>query len=186
MVPVLQLWLPIVLSAVGVFVASAIIHMMFKFWHQTDYRGFPNENDVRVAVGKSGIVPGMYMLPYCKPEEMKSPEFQEKMKQGPVAFVILRRSGMYNMGKSLGQWFVFCLLVALFAGYIGGSTLAAGTAGMQVFRVVATAAFMGFGFGAFPWAIWWGQPWGAAVKDIVDGLVYGIIIGAVFACLWPH
>ena len=45
---------------------------------------------------------------------------------------------------------------------------------------------LGCAFGAFPQSIWWGQPWRATFKDVVDGLVYGLIIGAVFAWLWPH
>ncbi len=186
MVSLAQLWLPILLSAVGVFVASSIVHMALKFWHQPDYRGFSNEDEVRAAIRKGNNGPGLYITPYCKPEDMKKPEFQDKMKQGPVGFTILRPNGMFNMGVNLGQWFLFCLLVALFAGYVGASTLGAGTASAQVLRVVATAAFMGFGFGALPMAIWWGHPWRAAIKDIVDGLVYGLITGAVFACLWPH
>lgn len=186
MVSLAQLWLPILLSAVGVFIASSIVHMALQFWHSPDYHPVPNEDEVRAALRKHSPAPGMYILPYCKPADMKKPEFQEKMKQGPVGFLILRPNGLWNMGKNLGQWFAFCLLVALFAGYIGSATLAAGSAGGQVLRVVATAAFMGFGFGALPMAIWWGQPWTAAAKDVVDGLIYGLVTGAVFMWLWPH
>ena len=49
MVPVEQLWLPIVLSAVGVFVMSSLIHMAFK-WHNSEYHGFSNEEEVRRVV----------------------------------------------------------------------------------------------------------------------------------------
>ena len=186
MISLALLWLPILVSAVAVFIASSILHMVLRFWHSADYHGFPNEDEVRAAMRKGNPAPGMYILPYCKPEDMKKPEFKEKMVQGPVGFMILRPNGMFNMGKNLAAWFLFCALVALFAGYLGGATLAAGTAGRQVFRVVGTAAFLGFGFGAFPMAIWWGQPWGAAFKDIFDGLIYGLITGAVFASMWPH
>ena len=80
----------------------------------------------------------------------------------------------------------FCLLVTIFAGYIGGSTLAPGTEGMQVFRVTATAAFMGFGFGALPNHIWWGESFSSTAKNLVDGIVYAVVTAAVFMWLWPH
>lgn len=185
MVSLVQLWLPILLSGVGVFVASSILHMVLKFWHTPDYHGFSNEDEVGAAIRKGNPAPGMYLMPYCKPEDMKKPEAQEKFKRGPVGFVILRPNGLFNMGKNLLQWFLFCLLVAVFSGYVAGATLANGTAAPQVFRVVGTAAFMGFGFGALPMAIWWGQPWKATAKDIIDGLVYGLVTAAIFACLWP-
>src|ERR1700733_15255301 len=141
MVTLVQLWLPILLSAVGVFIASSILHMaLHKIWHGADYHGFSNEDDVRAAIRKGSGKPGMYMLPFCPPEKMKDPAVVAKFAEGPVGMVILRQSGSFNMGKSLGLWFGFCLLVTIFAGYIGGSTLAPGTEGMQVFRVTATAA----------------------------------------------
>ena len=186
MVSLVQLWLPILLGGVGMFVASSIIHMALQFWHNPDYHQLSNEDEVRAAMRKGNAAPGMYLVPYCKPEDMKKQEFKDKFIQGPVGFMILRPSGLYNMGKSLGQWFAFCVLVSLFAGYVAASTLAAGTASLQVLRVVSTTAFMGCAFGAFPQSIWWGQPWRATFKDVVDGLVYGLIIGAVFCSLWPH
>ena len=185
MVMLTALWLPILLSAVGVFIASSIFHMVLQPWHGSDYHGFSNENDVGAAIRKGNASPGIYMIPFCKPADMKKPEMQEKFKTGPLAFIILRPNGSFNMGKSLGMWFAFCLLTSLFAGYVAASTLAPGTAPMQVLRVVATVGFMAYAFGSFPLGIWYGQPWGAVAKDLVDGLVYGLVSGAVFAWLWP-
>ena len=89
------------------------------------------------------------------------------------------------MGKNLVQWFIFCLLVSLFAGYVAGSTLAGGTAGMQVFRVIGTVGFIAYAFGSLPMGIWYGQPWKAVSKDVIDGLIYGLVTAAIFAWLWP-
>lgn len=186
MVSLAQLWLPILLSAVGTFVASSIIHMLLQFWHRPDYRAFPNEDEVRAAINQGKPQPGMYLMPYCPPEKMKDPASIAKFTEGPVGFMILRASGMPGMGKSLGLWFGFCLLVAIFAAYLAGATLAAGTAPMQVFRVAATSAFMAFSFGALPQAIWWGAPLRATLKDIIDGLVYAALVGGVLAAMWPH
>jgi hypothetical protein len=119
-------------------------------------------------------------------EEMKQPAAQAKFTDGPVGFLILRASGMPNMGKSLGQWFAFCLVVALFAGYVGIHALPVAAPYLHVFQIVGTAAFMGFAFGALPMGIWWGQPWGAVAKDMVDGLIYALITAGTFGWLWPH
>lgn len=186
MVSLAQLWLPILLSGIGAFVASSIMHMVLQFWHRPDYHMLPNEDEVRAAVRKASPPPGMYLIPYCPPETMKDPAAVQKFTEGPIGFLILRPNGMPNLGKNLSQWFGFCLLVGLFSAYLAGATLAAGTAPMQVFRVVATAAFLAFGFGVFPMAIWWGQPWRAAIKDLVDGLIYALVVAAVFAWLWPR
>jgi hypothetical protein len=186
MVPLIHLWLPIVVSAVGVFVASSILHMVFKFWHMPDYHGLANEDEVGAAIRKGSPAPGMYVMPYCRMEDMKKPESREKFERGPVGFLILRPSGVFNMGKNLAQWIVFCLVVSIFAGYIAGSTLAPGSAGLQVFRIVCTAAFMTYGFVSLPAAIWWGQPWKATVKDVIDGAIYALVTAAFFAWLWPH
>lgn len=185
MISLVSLWLPILLSAVGVFIASSVLHMVFKFWHMPDYHGFSNEKEVAATMRKGSPAPGMYMLPYCKMEDMKKPESLEKFKQGPVAMIFMRQGGTPNMGKNLLQWFVFCLVVSVFAAYIAGSTLGGGTAGMQVFRVIGTVGFIAFAFGSLPLGIWYGQPWKAVSKDVIDGLIYGLVMAAIFAWLWP-
>ncbi|MHB8405487.1 MAG: hypothetical protein ACYDCJ_08705 [Gammaproteobacteria bacterium] len=185
MISLAHLWLPILLSAVGVFIASSILHMVLKFWHMPDYHGFLNENEVAAAIRKGNPAPGMYMLPMCKMEDMKKPETQEKFKQGPVGMLFLRPAGAPGMAKNLVQWFVFCLLVSYFCAYLAGSTLAGGTDGMQVFRVVGTAGIMAYAFGSLPMGIWYGQPWKAVAKDVIDGLIYGLATAAIFAWLWP-
>lgn len=185
MVSLAQLWLPILLSAVFVFIASSILHMVLRFWHGPDCRGFTNEDEVRAAMRKGSAGAGIYLLPYCKPEDMKKAQTQEKFKEGPIAFVFMRASGAMNMAAPLIQWFVFCLLVSIFAAYLAGITLAPGTASMQVFRVVGTAALLGHAFGSLPMGIWWGHPWRSVIKHVIDGIIYALIAGATFVWLWP-
>lgn len=48
MVPLTALWLPILLSAVIVFVASSIMHMLLPY-HQGDYQKLPDEDKLRAA-----------------------------------------------------------------------------------------------------------------------------------------
>ena len=126
MVLLAQLWLPIVASAVFVFIASSLINMLLQFWHRPDYHGFSNEDEVREALRKGMSEPGMYNVPFCTPDGMKSPETQQKFKDGPLAMIALKRGAPMNMGPMLLQWFVFCLLVSFLCAFLAaGSTAAA-------------------------------------------------------------
>ncbi|HJW09382.1 MAG TPA: hypothetical protein VJ483_07075 [Holophagaceae bacterium] len=186
MVPLMQLWLPILLSAVFAFVASSLIHMALKY-HNSDYHGLPNEDEVRATITKGAPAPGQYVIPYCSDhKDMGSEAMQTKFKEGPVGFLILRAPGPMSMGASLFQWFLFCLLVSFFSGYLGAATLKAGVHYLQVFQVVGTAAFMGYGLGLIPMGIWWGQPWRSVAKGILDALIYACLTAGAFGWLWPH
>ncbi len=186
MVTLMQLWLPILLSAVFAFVASSVIHMALK-WHNSDYHGLPDEEGARAALGKDSPAPGMYILPYCSDHKlMGSEDMQRKYKEGPVGFLILRAPGPMTMGASLSQWFGYCALVSLFSAYLAGHVLAPGTHYLMVFRVVGTAAFMAYAFGSIPMGIWWGQPWRSVAKGMLDGLIYALLTAGTFGWLWPH
>jgi hypothetical protein len=179
------LWLPILLSTLFVFIASALINMLLKFWHAPDYRSFSNEDEIRTAIRNGNpATPGQYALPYCTPEAMKEPAMQEKLRQGPVGMVYLRQPGAMNMGASLLQWFLFCLLVSLACAFIA-IALPAGTDRHIVFHTVALSALMGYTFGSLTDGIWRVFPWKAAFKYMVDGLVYATITGFTFTWLWP-
>ena len=68
------LWLPILLSAVIVFVASSIIHMLTP-WHRSDYPKVPDEDMLISAMRPLAIPPGDYMVPGCDDmKEMRTPE----------------------------------------------------------------------------------------------------------------
>jgi hypothetical protein len=186
MIPLMQLWLPVLVSAVGVFIASSLVHMVLK-WHMSDYRGFSNEDEVLAAIRKGNPTPGIHMLPFCKDmKDMGNPEMLAKFRQGPTGKMILRAGCDPGMGKPLLQWFVLCLVISLFCAMLAAHALAAGTSFQQVFCVTGTAAFMAYAFGAFTQGIWWGQPWGAVAKDAIDGVIYALVTGAAFAWLWPH
>ncbi|HJU83994.1 MAG TPA: hypothetical protein VJ600_07265 [Holophagaceae bacterium] len=186
MVSLTQLWLPILLSAVMVFVASSLIHTVIQ-WHKSDYHGLSNEDEVRAAIRKGSPAPGMYTLPRCEDmKDMGKPEMQEKFKEGPVAFLVLRANGAPSMGSSLSLWFVYCAIVSVFTAYLTGHAQVDGATFIKIFRFAATAAFMAYAGGALPMGIWWGQPWRAVAKDILDALIYGLITGGTFGWLWPH
>jgi len=126
MVPILALWLPILVAAVIVFLASSLLHMALPY-HRSDYRGLPHEGDVADAMRKAGVQPGDYMMPYCSSmSALKDPAVAEKFTKGPIAVVTVMRSGMPSMGPQLAQWFVYCAVVGVFAAYIAGRALGPG------------------------------------------------------------
>lgn len=180
-----QLWIPILLSAVFVFAASALIHMVFK-WHQADYRKLSDEAGVLAALRAAGASPGQYMFPHCDPKEIGSPEVQQKFKEGPVGFVALGAPGAPSMGKPLGQWFVLTLLVSLAAGYLASRTVPVGASFLAVCRVVGLVTFLAYAVGSVTHAIWFCRPWGSVAKDVLDSFIYGVVGAVTFAWLWPR
>ena len=73
------LWLPLLLSAVMVFVASSVIHMASP-WHKSDYPKMPNEDQVMDALRPLAIPPGDYFFPRpSSRDEMRSPAFAENI-----------------------------------------------------------------------------------------------------------
>ncbi len=185
MVALPALWLAILLSAVIVFIASSIMHMLLPY-HRSDYRPLPEEDKVTAVLRAVGVSRGLYIFPFCTHQNMKSPEVAEKFKQGPVGMMTVRDSGPPVMGKFLGLWFGFCLVIEFVVAYLTGRTVAPGTHYLAVFRVAATAAFLGYGLGNLSNGIWKGQPWSMTIKEVVDGLVYGLLTGGVFGWLWPR
>jgi hypothetical protein len=133
MVDLTALWLPIVLSAVLVFVASSVIHMVLQY-HRSDYRKLPNEAKVRETLRAENLAPGNYYFPHGTPKEMGTPEMQEKFKQGPVGLLTAMPSGPPAMGKNLAQWFVYCLVVGVFVAYLTGRTVGPDASYLEVFR----------------------------------------------------
>lgn len=180
------LWLPIVLSAILVFVVSSIIHMVLKY-HNRDYRKLPNEDAVRAALRSGNPEPRQYIIPYCaEMKDMESPEMQQKFVEGPVGVLNLRRPGLPTMGPMLLQWFLFALAVSFFIAYLAAHTLAPGAPYLEVFRVVGAAGFLAYAAGQVPAAIWMGKPWSVAWKEVLDGLIYGLVTAGTFGWLWPR
>ena len=185
MVPLTALWLPILLSAVIVFIASSIMHMVLPH-HKSDYRKVPDEDKVRAAIRAAGVTRGLYVMPFCTPKEMKSPEMVTKYKEGPVATMTVFPSGPPVMPKFLGMWFVYLLIVSFFVAYLTGRTVPPESAYPAVFRVAGAAAFLTYGLGPLANGIWKGQPWSVVIKEAIDGLIYALLTGGTFGWLWPR
>jgi hypothetical protein len=186
MVYLTELWLPILLSAVFVFIASSIIHMVIG-WHRSDYKKLPNEDQVLAAMRAETLAPGLYTFPHsASMKEMGTPEMQEKLKKGPVGTITIIPSGMPSMGKYLFSWFVFCLFISFVVAYLTGRVMQPGDSYLAVFRVAGTAAFLGYSAGEAVSSIWKGQRWGATIKHMFDGLIYALLTAGTFGWLWPR
>lgn len=183
MVSLSALWLPIVLSAVIVFVASSLMHMLLTY-HRSDYRKLPEEDKVRAAL--RGLQQGLYIFPFTTHKDMKSPAMVEKYKEGPVGMLSIAPNGPPAMPKFLGLWFAYSLIISFFVAYLTGHTVPSGVNYLVVFRVAGTAAFMAYGLSCISNAIWKGQPWAMTFKEIFDGLVYALLTAGTFGWLWPR
>jgi hypothetical protein len=182
----MSLWLPILLSAVIVFVASSIIHMVFTY-HNKDFKGVPEEEKVMNALRPFNLPPGEYVVPYTSStKERNSPEFQEKMKKGPVVVMSVWQSGPPAMGKSLIQWFVYSVVVGIFAAYVAGRALGPGAGYLSVFRFAGVTAFACYSIAHWQDFIWLNRSWGRTFKGTLDGLVYGLLTAGTFGWLWPE
>jgi hypothetical protein len=180
------LWLPILLSAVVVFFVSSVIHMASP-WHKNDYPKVPNEDAVRDAIRPLNIPPGDYMIPRVTTRaEMASPEFAEKMKQGPVMIVTVIPNGPMSMTQSLILWFLYAVVIDVFAAYVAGRALPVGAPYLHVFRFVGTAAFLCYSVALWQMSIWYRRAWSITIKATVDGLVYALLTAGMFGWLWPR
>lgn len=179
------LWLPIILSAVAVFVASSIMHMLLPY-HRGDYHPLPDEERVLPVLRAAGLKRGLYVFPFTTQKDMKSPTMTEKYSQGPVGTMTIAPNGPPVMPKFLGLWFGYCLLVGLVVAYLGVHTISPGAHQRHVFRVVGTAAFLAYSLGNISNGIWKMQTWSMTIKETMDGIVYALLTAGVFAWLWPQ
>lgn len=182
MIPIASLWLPILLSAAIVFIASAAVWMLLPH-HRGEWKGLPNEEAARAAL--KGTPPGQYVLPYAAPDNMKDPAYLKKREEGPTAWLTVVPSGSRGMGAQLAGSFVYYLLVSALAAYLAGRTLSPGTPYLQVFRVVGTVTWAAYGWGVVTDGIWFGKPWSSVFKHLADALLYGLLTAGTFGWLWP-
>jgi hypothetical protein len=179
------LWLPILLSAVAVFILSSIAHMVLP-WHRSDYPKLPNEAAVLDALRPLNIPPGEYMAPRPNDgRDMKSPEFLEKMNRGPVLMLNVQLPGMPSLGRSLGLWFLYCVVVSLVSGFLAWGAFAGHNDPPDIFHAVVLAAFLGYVAALWQGVIWYRKPWLTVFKQTIDGAIYAMATAAIFVYFWP-
>ena len=181
----LLLWLPILVTAVAVFVASSLIHMVFK-WHNLDYKKLTNEDAVLAAIRAGSPEPGQYVLPHCADmKDLQTEELQKKFREGPVGFMTLKRPGPPTIGGALGKWFVFNLAVAGIVGVIALRMYGLQADPRRAAHLVGVLSLLTYSGGSVQQGIWMGKPWGSVAKDLLDGAIYATVSALSFWWLWP-
>lgn len=185
MVPLTELWLPILLSAVLVFFVSAIFNTVLPH-HRNDFRSVPPESGIRESLLLADLPPGQYAIP--RPEsrsDLASPEFRQMMEEGPVVHLRVRRSGLPKMGGALTAWFLASLFISALAAYVAGAAVGPGGEYRDVFRFTSTTAAAAYIIGGWQESIWYAKPWLNTIRGSIDGFVYALLTAGVFGWLWP-
>ena len=187
-----HLWLPILLSGVGVWIASFIFWMAIGH-HKKDRDAIPGgakgEQDFIDTVTRLNIRPGNYGFPdFCQHDKLPRKERMEALKKlydkHPQG--LLRVWAPTNMGLNMLLTFLFYLVTSAVIGYLGWAALPRGAAFGKVFQVLGTAGILAYCFATFPHDIWFQKKRRAMVMDWIDGIAFGLITGAVFAWFWPR
>jgi hypothetical protein len=185
MISLMALWLPILISAIAVFIVSSIIHMAFSY-HDSDFKELVKEKEVMDALRPFNLAEGEYVMPRAKnAKERNSEEYKEKASKGPMGFLSIYPPGPPAMGMRLILWFVYSVVVSIFAAYIAGLALEPGAHYLTVFRFAGTTAFVGYSLALMQNSIWYQRAWSATFKSMFDGLIYALFTAGVFGWLWP-
>ncbi len=185
MVALTVLWLPIVVSVVFVFIVSTAVHMI-PGWHQDDMASVPGEDQVMETLRAVNLQPGEYRFPFGRTtKEMQTPEFVAKMKAGPVGTMTIRPSGEINMGKLLGTWLLYTLVISIIAAYVTSRTRGVGAPYLEIFRVSGTVAFCSYALAHWQGWIWWGKSTRITLTYTIDGLLFALVTAGAFGWLWP-
>ncbi len=184
MTPLASLLLPIVLSAVAVFVLTMVIHM--SPWHKRDYVRLPDEDGVMAALRPFNIPPNDYTVPHPgSGEYMQSPEYDARRNAGPVMNLTVIPSGPWKIGTMMGSWFLFTLAVSAIVACVVGAVVPRGGPAHTVFHQIAVLTFLSYAMGAVPLSIWYHRKWSTTFRNAVDALLYALATGVIFAMMWP-
>jgi hypothetical protein len=185
MVTIMSLWLPILLSAIAVFIASSVIHMVLPY-HKSDYTKLPSEDGVLDALRKFDLPAGDYMFP--RPDnmqDMKTPAFQEKYAKGPTGLMTIYEKGPWAMGSTMTIWFVYSVVIGIAAAYVAGHALPPGAPWKAVVRFTGATTFCCYGVALWQDSIWYKRSWATTLRSNFDSVIYAALSAALFACLWP-
>lgn len=196
-----HLWLPILLSGVGVWMASFVAWMAIGH-HKKDRDAIANEQEFMDTITRMNIRPGNYGFPdFCQHDKLPRRERMEALKalydKHPQG--LLRVWAPTNMGANMLLTFVFYLVTSAVIGYLGWAALphvspsamvsdvGAGTPTFgKVFQVLGTAGVLAYCFASFPNDLWFQKKRRAMVMDCIDGVVFGLITAAIFGWFWPR
>lgn len=183
MITLASLWLPILVAAVVVFVASSIAWMLLPH-HKPDWKVPPDAGKLLDVLRTLGMPPGQYMFPCMSYADLKDEERRRQWEAGPHGLLRLF-AAKPNFARNLGLVFLFYVVAAAFTAYLARLALPAGAACGTVFRFTSTAAIGFFVLGGIPNALFMGRSGRSVLMDTIDGVAYGLLTAAVFGWLWP-
>lgn len=180
----MELWKPILLGGLAVFVMSALVWTLLPH-HRTEWAKLMNEDAVGEALRGASPAPGLYAIPHMGGMSgAGTTEEKAKLIRGPIAYITILRNGAPAMGPMMVKSALSSIVIAFFIAYVGWHTLPPGTEYLKVFRVVGTMGFMTYALGSMSESIWFGRPWSSFALQALDALMYGLILGGVFGWLW--
>lgn len=177
-VTVVELWMPIVVSAVVVWITSAIVWMALPH-HKKDIKTLPDADTIPNLT--RDLKPGVYLWPNC---EQNSEEFKKRFNEGPWGSMTVL-PGKPNMLRNMAGVFLVYVVIGVFVAYVTGLAREPGAEFLEVFRVAGAVALASYCLGWMPNALFFGKPGRFWLTDLADCVVYALITGVVFALLWP-
>ena len=176
-----DLWLPILVSAAVVWIASALVWTVLP-WHKSDFSRTTDEEAVRAAL--KGLQPGSYNIPHCRDQkESQTPEMRQKFADGPLAFLTVLPNGMPPMGRNMALMFGYFVFVGILCAYFVSRTTGPDSNYLEVFRIAGTVAWIANVVAHIPESVWFGRPLSSTAKSLFDALIYGLLTGGVFGWL---
>ena len=177
--------LPILVSSVAVFIASSIIHMATP-WHKNDFPNYSGEDAILNALAPLNIPPGDYFMPrpYVR-ADMKSPEFLAKLHRGPVLLMTVMENAPVNMGKAMGGWFVYLVVVNVIIALVGAAGFHTGQNHSVLLHQALLTGFAAYGLALCQMRIWYRRSLSLTLKALFDAVIYSAISAGIFVWLWP-
>jgi uncharacterized membrane protein YeaQ/YmgE (transglycosylase-associated protein family) len=93
---------------------------------------------------------------------------------------------MMPLTKNLINWFIYIVVVGLFAAIIARRTIGFGANFRVVFQVIGATALMGYTLALWQMSIWYQRGWMLTIKATIDGAIYAFLTAFVFGFLWPR
>jgi hypothetical protein len=180
-----ELWVPIAVSALACFAASALAWMVLPH-HKREWKRLSTESVVLDALRQHAPSPGLYAIPFTIGADLDRADVKRALETGPVGFLTIRKNGPPNMALMLVQMIVFFTATSALCAYVAWhASPRYGVHPRDIFRIVAAIATMAYTFGSVQESVWFGRPWKSWLKQFADGLAFALITAATFAWMWP-
>lgn len=186
-VHITDLWLPILASAVAVWIASALAWMAIGH-HKNDQKRLPPaaEDAMTALIKSTPITPGVYAFPHQTDCSKMSAEEKKRIMSGEMPMGMLRVWGKMSMASPMIMTFIVNLVIGVVIAFLCLGVMGKGTEFKVVLHTAGLAAILAHTGASVCNDIWFQESRRAMATKLIDGVVYGVIVGLVFAWLWPR